>query len=192
MVHWSASTGCGRWFDCWNDSNLQNGSAIATQVFAFERTTRTNVELILWRHAEAEDKEPDSERCLTERGRKHAKRMAEWLKSKLLSEMTIIASPAVRAQHTALALSTHFLTLPEIGLGASVKTFIKAVNWPQASGTVIAVGHQPTVGRVAAYLLSGKEAEWNIKKGAIWWITHRPEEDGKQVLLKACLSPNLL
>jgi phosphohistidine phosphatase len=150
------------------------------------------VELILWRHAEALDSVPDSERCLSERGRKQAKHMAEWLKPRLTSELAIIVSPATRTQQTAQALSKHFLTSAQIGVGASVTSFIQAVNWPQADGMVIAVGHQPTLGRAAAYLLSGKEDEWDIKKGAIWWFSYRPEEGGNHALLKACLSPNLV
>ena len=38
------------------------------------------MELILWRHAEAEDGVPDSARELTDKGLKQARVMAEWLK----------------------------------------------------------------------------------------------------------------
>jgi len=43
------------------------------------------MDLILWRHAEAEDAggKPDLERNLTRHGRKQAARMAEWLKPRL-------------------------------------------------------------------------------------------------------------
>jgi phosphohistidine phosphatase len=38
------------------------------------------MELILWRHAEAEDGIPDMARELTSKGKKQAKHMAAWLK----------------------------------------------------------------------------------------------------------------
>ena len=37
------------------------------------------MELILWRHADAELGQPDSERRLTDKGHKQAARMAKWL-----------------------------------------------------------------------------------------------------------------
>jgi phosphohistidine phosphatase len=54
------------------------------------------------------------------------------------------------------------------------------------------VGHQPTLGHVAALLLSGTPAEWAVKKGAIFWLTHRLRGEQSQVVLRAALSPELL
>jgi phosphohistidine phosphatase len=48
------------------------------------------------------------------------------------------------------------------------------------SGAVLIVGHQPTLGRVAAVLLSGAEADWDIGKGALWWFHH--DNDGETTL----------
>ena len=52
------------------------------------------MDLILWRHAEAEDGvgKPDTERELTKRGRKQAERMAEWLRPHCL----LYTSPSPR------------------------------------------------------------------------------------------------
>ncbi len=41
------------------------------------------MELILWRHAEAEDGTHDSERKLTAKGIKQAARMAKWLRARV-------------------------------------------------------------------------------------------------------------
>ncbi|MGB6053615.1 MAG: histidine phosphatase family protein, partial [Burkholderiaceae bacterium] len=41
------------------------------------------MELILWRHADAEPGEPDLERALTAGGRRQAAKMAAWLDRKL-------------------------------------------------------------------------------------------------------------
>ena len=149
-----------------------------------------NMELILWRHAEAEDGSPDHERPLTERGQKQAKRMAEWLSSRIPLHSNIFVSPALRTKQTAQALCKDFAITPEIGVGASVKATLNAVNWGKSNQLTIVVGHQPTLGQVAAYLLCGKEYNWSIKKGAIWWIEQRPESN--EIVLRACMTPNLL
>jgi phosphohistidine phosphatase len=63
------------------------------------------MELILWRHAEAEIGEPDLGRKLTPRGEKQARRVAEWLHAQLPDSARILVSPATRAQQTAKALA---------------------------------------------------------------------------------------
>ena len=62
------------------------------------------MELILWRHAEAEDGIPDSARELTDKGRKQADLVAAWLKPRLPKNTRIIVSPTQRTQQTASAL----------------------------------------------------------------------------------------
>ena len=66
------------------------------------------MDLILWRHAEAEAGEPDLGRQLTSKGRKHAVRIAGWLEHYLPSTCRILVSPADRAQQTASALKRKF------------------------------------------------------------------------------------
>ena len=90
------------------------------------------MELILWRHAEAEDGFPDAARKLTPKGLDQAKRMSDWLKSELPDNTLVIASPARRTQQTAMALRSDFVTNNEIGPGASVKSILIAANWPNA------------------------------------------------------------
>jgi phosphohistidine phosphatase len=150
------------------------------------------MELILWRHAEAEDGVPDGERALTKKGRKQAAALAAWLKPHLPKQVRILASPATRAQQTAAALELPFVTAREIAVGATAGEVLRAAGWPDAGGTVVVVGHQPTLGRVAAVLLAGEEADWSVKKGAIWWFTRRVRDGGGQVLLRAVIGPDLL
>jgi len=150
------------------------------------------MDLILWRHAEAEDGVPDGERALTKKGHKQAAAMAAWLKERLPKRARILVSPATRAQQTAAALEERFTTTREIGVGATATDVVKSAGWPEAGGTVIVVGHQPTLGRVAALLVTGAEADWPIKKGAVWWFTHRVRNGGGQVVLRAVIGPDLL
>ena len=62
------------------------------------------MELILWRHADAEDGSPDMARRLTKKGRKQAEHVAEWLEKRLPNDYVLISSPAVRAREMAEVL----------------------------------------------------------------------------------------
>jgi phosphohistidine phosphatase len=146
------------------------------------------MELILWRHADAEAGDPDLERELTEKGRKQAKRVAAWLRERLPRDARVLVSPARRAQQTAQALAVSFETEAALAPGAPAKRVLAAAGWPDASGTVVVVGHQPALGRSAALVLAGAPSEWSIKKGGAWWLERR--DDG-EVVLRAVVSPDL-
>jgi phosphohistidine phosphatase len=150
------------------------------------------MDLLLWRHAEAEDGIPDGERALTKKGHRQAAAMAAWLSERLPKRVRILASPATRAQQTAAALAERFTTLREIGVGAAAADVVRSAGWPEAGGTVVVVGHQPTLGRVAALLATGAEAEWPIRKGAVWWFTHRVRDGDGQTVVRAVIAPDLL
>jgi phosphohistidine phosphatase len=146
------------------------------------------MDLILWRHAEAEDGSPDSARKLTKHGRDQAKRIAAWLKPRLPKRCEILVSPAARAQETASALGVRFETTDAVGTNAIPSELIAAIGWPTRSKAVLVVGHQPTLGRVAATLLAGAEADWHVAKGAVWWLRYKDES----AALRAVIHPNLL
>jgi phosphohistidine phosphatase len=151
-----------------------------------------NMDLLLWRHAEAEDGEDDLKRRLTERGERQAKVMAGWIRQRQPKDLRIIVSPSIRTQQTAQALKLPFETLRKIGPEACVSELIAASGWPQASGAVLIVGHQPSLGRLAALLLAGHEAEWSIKKGALWWLSNRVRRGETQTVLRAMIPAEML
>ena len=146
------------------------------------------MDLILWRHADAESGSPDSARKLTERGHVQANRVADWLKPRLPLGCEVLVSPAARAQQTALALGMRFVTTPAVGIDASAADVIAAAGWPGHPHAILIVGHQPTLGRVAAMLLSGAQADWEIGKGALWWFVRT---NGK-VALRSAVDTELL
>ena len=152
------------------------------------------MDLILWRHAEATetDDEDDIARKLTSKGERHAERMAEWLNQRLAHSTRIIVSPAVRCQQTAKALGRKFRTVAEIAPGASAEEVLRAARWPDASDSVLVVGHQPTLGQVASLALTGAQQAWPIRKAAVWWIRHRPRDDESHIVLQAVQSPDCL
>ena len=150
------------------------------------------MDLILWRHAEAEEGEPDMERALTPRGQKQARRMAEWLTSQLTESCKIYVSPALRTVQTAEPLGRKFKIHPELAPGASPEAVLRVANWPLAKEPVLIIGHQPTLGQVAALLLAGQAQYWNIKKAAVWWIAQREPADPESLYLRAVMAPELI
>jgi len=149
------------------------------------------MELILWRHAEAEDGSPDMERALTAKGRKQAARMAEWLDRALPQHCRILVSPALRALQTAQALDRKFKTLPALAPDSGAVQVLKACHWPDSREPVLVVGHQPTLGRIAALLIAGSEQDWTLRKANICWITQKKDEQASAPSLRAILGPDL-
>ena len=150
------------------------------------------MDLILWRHAEAEAGEPDLERMLTAKGHKQARRMADWLSAQLPDSCKILVSPALRTLQTAEALGRKFKIHPGLAPGAEPDELLKAANWPGAKETVLVVGHQPTLGQVAALLMTGEDLDWDMRKAGVWWFSQRVPGLASSTYLKAVLGPDLL
>jgi phosphohistidine phosphatase len=147
------------------------------------------MDLILWRHCDAEAGAPDELRRLTPLGLQQAAWMAQWLAQRLPDGCRIVVSPAVRAQQTAQALDRRFRTVRAIGPGASAAALLGAVDWPAAGGSVLVVAHQPTLGRVASLLLDGEECDRAMDAGAIAWLASRPFAQPARAILKAAIGP---
>ena len=141
------------------------------------------MDIILWRHAEAFElaagnlsEQADLDRALTAKGERQAHRMAEWLNQRLAHSTRVLVSPARRAQQTAKALDRPFKTVASLSPAASVGQMLHASKWPDSTEPVLIVGHQPTLGLLAAHLLCGAAQPWAIKKGAVWWLRNRTRE----------------
>ena len=153
------------------------------------------MDLILWRHAEAfemREIENDLERALTPKGERHARRVAEWLNQVLPHSTKVISSPALRAKQTAEALERKFKLNDALAPEGTVDGLLAAVRWPDAREPVLVVGHQPTLGLVAAQLLCGAPHAWAIRKAAVWWLRYRERNGDDQVVLQAVLGPDCL
>jgi phosphohistidine phosphatase len=153
------------------------------------------MDLILWRHAEAHaarEGQDDLSRALTPKGERQAQRMAEWLNQRIAHSTRILVSPAVRAQQTAKALGKNFKTVQALAPDGSPEALLSSVRWPEGNEPVLVVGHQPTLGVVAALLLAEVAQPWAIKKGGVWWIRHRDRDSGNQVVLQAVQVPEYL
>lgn len=157
------------------------------------------MDLILWRHAEAEIALPganDLDRKLTGKGCKQAAKMAAWLDSTLPDSCRILVSPAVRARGTAEALLPYgrkFKLINELAPDASAEAILNAANWPHSREPVMVVGHQPCLGQVAAELLGHPLHEYSVRKANVWWISQKQKDDEDlQTYLKAIMTPDLV
>jgi len=150
------------------------------------------MELVLWRHADAEEGVPDLDRNLTAKGRKQAARVAEWLQQRLPSNFLLLSSPARRAQQTAEALRPEFRVLERLAPGASPVDIAELSGWRKRRGVVVLVGHQLDLGRAAASLLAGTASDWSVKKGALWWLVYRLRERQAQVVVRSVIAPDLV
>ncbi len=147
------------------------------------------MQLILWRHAEAEDGGPDSARKLTDKGRRDAEHVARWLARHLPEKFRLLASPARRAQETASVLARHFETHAALDVGTDPQGILDAAGWPRGDERpVVVVGHQPSLGAAAMLALSGRAAPLELGKGALVWIEAR----NGAIRLRAAIAPDLL
>ena len=159
------------------------------------------MDLILWRHAEAQEANAqddrdssaiDLARKLTSRGEKQSVRMAAWLDRQLPDGVRIWVSPAVRAEQTVLPLARKYKLRSELAPGATVAQLLEVAQWPDGKGTVLIVGHQPTLGQTIAQLLGLNANECVVRKGAVWWLRNRERLEQTQTVVVTVQSPDAL
>lgn len=152
--------------------------------------------LILWRHAEAEEHHNDMLRKLTEKGCQQAKLSAEWLRTHLPKEnYRVFTSEAVRTQQTASYLKQPLTIEPLLNPDTYLQDLTVLVQQHARANTLIWVGHQPWIGQFCSFLLNGvwlPQQYWSFKKSAFWWFeisffNHRP-----CARLKVVLHPSIL
>jgi len=119
------------------------------------------VELLLVRHAIAAERDhaayrDDRARPLTAEGRKRMAEVAAGL-AQLVTPTDVFTSPLLRARQTAEILArTLRLKVSELdSLGNGDHPATLAAVAQRTSGTVVLVGHEPWMGELLSYLLTG-------------------------------------
>jgi phosphohistidine phosphatase len=117
------------------------------------------VRLYLVRHADAAPGDPDELRPLTAEGRQQARELGARLAAEGAGGAAVLTSPLLRARQTAEEIAR--------ALGTTARADERLAPGARASGVreaaephgekVVAVGHQPDCGRVAAELTGGPE-----------------------------------
>ena len=150
------------------------------------------MDLILWRHADAEEGFPDLGRKLTSKGLRQADNVAAWLLQRLPGKFSVLASPAERTRQTAHALGVPYKVVDRLAPGASASTILETAEWPGRKGPVVVVGHQPDLGRTVAHLVGAAHADISVKKGGLWWFSNRVRDGEPGLVVRAVVSPDLL
>lgn len=130
--------------------------------------------LYLIRHGEAEDQKlgkPDSERRLTEEGKKKMRRAAEGWKYLINGFDYLVSSPLIRAKETADIVKNVFDFEDEIILdnrlifGNKTENVVDLAN--ELGGNIALFGHEPDFSNHVSNLISQGNAEIDFKKGMI-------------------------
>lgn len=153
------------------------------------------MDLIFWRHAEAEDWTDgcdDLQRVLTARGEKQAKRMAAWLDRQLPDGTRIVCSPARRCEQTAVALGRKYKLRSELAPDTTADALLSAAGWPNGRSTVLLVGHQPALGQAISLLLGFRQESCVVRKGAVWWIRTRERDGDTQTVVVTVQTPEMV
>jgi phosphohistidine phosphatase len=113
--------------------------------------------LFLVRHAKADPGSPDELRRLNDKGRKQARKLAKQLATERPD--LVLSSPLLRARETAdpiaRAAGVPLRVDDRLAPGATADGLLEALD--DADETVVAVGHQPDCGEIAATLMGGEE-----------------------------------
>lgn len=114
----------------------------------------------LVRHAKAEPGEPDELRPLAKKGRKQARALGERFAADGID--AVVSSPLLRARETAEAIAKAAgleVQLDERLAPGATAADLRAVVAGRGE-RVVAVGHQPDCGRIAAAISGGPEPEY--------------------------------
>jgi len=129
---------------------------------------------------------------LTPKGERQAAKMGRWLNHHLPDSARVLVSPTLRTMQTAQGLDRRRRLMEALGPDQTVEALLHAARWPDAKEPVVVVGHQPTLGLTAAYLLAGVAQPWSVRKGAVWWLRQRERANGAEVVLHTVLGPEQL
>lgn len=124
--------------------------------------------MLLVRHAPAEDRsawastgQADEVRPLTKAGRRRAERVARGLVRRVPGVDRLVSSPFLRAAETAAILARAWselpvATLPALAPGGDPDAFLTWLCSGRHGTSVAAVGHEPDLGALLAFLVTGR------------------------------------
>ncbi|HCU54432.1 MAG TPA: phosphohistidine phosphatase SixA [Gammaproteobacteria bacterium] len=133
------------------------------------------MKLVLIRHGRAEERrllQRDHTRALTADGRRRVRKASRGLRATVPGITHIATSPLMRARQTADVIATEYAdaerhVCPGLAPGSAPRGVVQWLRQLPAEATVAMIGHEPDLGRLAGYLLTGRPAALlQFKKGA--------------------------
>lgn len=154
-------------------------------------------DLLLWRHAEAEDVSTtgkDADRALTKRGRKQAASMAKWLDEHLPEGTVVLCSPALRCRETVAALAAlnqvEVKVVDFLRVESNLQQIVDALADYEGVSAILLVGHQPNLGLLIAKLLGMQQTAAVVKKGSVSWLRQRIVDEAVTYYIYAVQQPD--
>jgi len=133
------------------------------------------MKLVLIRHGRAEERrllQRDHTRTLTADGRRRVRKACRGLHAMMPGITHIATSPLMRARQTAELVAAEYAdaersVVPVLAPGGEPRAVVRWLRNQSAEDTVAIIGHEPDLGRLAGYLLTGRPvALLPFKKGA--------------------------
>jgi phosphohistidine phosphatase len=160
--------------------------------------------LYIVRHAIAVDSgtpgyEDDSQRPLTDAGRKKMKKIVKGLRELGIELDAIVTSPYVRARDTAMILAKEFEMKDSVTLSDNLippgnfADLISEIREKHDVGNLALVGHEPMLSSLISWLTTGNTAmKVTLKKGGVAFLsTDNLYEEGRAAL-QWLLTPALM
>lgn len=147
--------------------------------------------LIRLAEAETESESSHAENGLSEKGRTRLLRVAQGLAKMGVVPEVILSSPLRSAYESAQLIATvlgctHVEKLKELAPPASLEQLLQSLRSFGGSSGLGLVGHQPQLGQLASFLLSGSPAgtEVNLKKLSATYMRGNLEDDPVHFVLQ--------
>jgi phosphohistidine phosphatase len=165
---------------------------------------RNNMKLYLVRHAIAVDEgtsdyESDSQRPLTDKGRKKMRQIAKGLRNLGVEFDLILSSPYVRARETAEILADLFNLKKKLLFSdnlmplANPELLITEVNEKYSVDSMAVVGHEPHLSALVGLLVAeNAKIDVTLKKGGVCYLSADDLHHEHRATLEWLLTPGIL
>lgn len=160
--------------------------------------------LYIIRHAIAAQRgtpgyEDDSQRPLTDKGRKKMSKIAKGLRQLGIELDVILTSPYVRARDTAKILADEYNMVDQIRFTDNLippgdfKALIDEIQEKYDVESLALVGHEPMLGELISWLTTGsKNLQINFKKGGVCYLSADNLYQDRRATLEWLLTPAIM
>jgi phosphohistidine phosphatase len=158
------------------------------------------MEIYLFRHGSAEDARagrPDSARELTEEGREKTAAVARMARKTGVRPLLVLTSPYIRARQTAriaaqeLECSEAVVSFDSLVPHGSPETVWRDLRDYSEQPALLLAGHEPLLGRLAAFLLNAPSLEIEMKKSALVRIDVESVRSAPRGILRWMIIPRM-
>jgi phosphohistidine phosphatase len=162
------------------------------------------MDLYIIRHAIAVDEdtleyEEDSQRPLTDKGKKKMRQIARGLRTLGVDFDLILSSPYVRAKETAEILTDVFKVKTDIALSENLvpmgdpDLLIAEMNEKYTADSIALVGHEPFLSALVGLLVSDNAAiDMTLKKGGVCRLSADDLHHTRKATLEWLITPGIL